>query len=213
MQELSGLPEPWREFFRLAWEAYRAGSIPCGSVIVDASRALVARGRNRALELDAPSGQLANTSLAHAEINAIAQLPVAPRPDHILYSSLEPCLLCLGAVVMSSLGGLRFAGLDLWSGSTRAAVGDIATVDIPQVTRNMPWIEGPLPGEVGLFGSALYLEWLMRRNPQGPVVVLHRERGHEAVALADRLRQTRLLEEAAVTNRSLEEIWPEVWRL
>jgi tRNA(adenine34) deaminase len=93
------LEGPWRECFELAWEAFGAGTIPVGAVVVDASGATVARGRNRIFEATAPAGQLAGTYIAHAELNALAELPALPTRDgqgpysrHTLYTTLEPCV-------------------------------------------------------------------------------------------------------------------------
>src|SRR5205823_5355576 len=44
------LDGPWREAFRLAWEAFGAGTIPIGAVVVDEKGTVVARGRNRVFE-------------------------------------------------------------------------------------------------------------------------------------------------------------------
>ncbi len=71
-----GLEGAWRESFELAWEAFRVGTIPVGAVVADASGEIVARGRNRIFEEEAPPGQLAGTYLAHAELNALAGLPL-----------------------------------------------------------------------------------------------------------------------------------------
>ena len=65
----------WRECFELAWEAFRAGTIPVGAVVADPSGTIVARGRNRIFDHTAPPGQLAGTYIAHAELNALAALP------------------------------------------------------------------------------------------------------------------------------------------
>jgi tRNA(adenine34) deaminase len=73
------IPTPWRLPFELAWEAFRAGSRPVGAVLVDATGRPVATGRNRSQEPAGPPGQLAGTAIAHAEINALAQLPAGRR--------------------------------------------------------------------------------------------------------------------------------------
>ena len=41
------LEEPWRASLELAWEAYRAGTVPVGAVVAGADGSVVARGRNR----------------------------------------------------------------------------------------------------------------------------------------------------------------------
>jgi tRNA(adenine34) deaminase len=94
---LDSLDSPWREVLILGWEAYEAGSIPVGAVVVDDGGAILARGRNRIFE-DPREGRLAGSRLAHAEINALAQLRApATYEGATLYSLLEPCHLCLGA--------------------------------------------------------------------------------------------------------------------
>src|SRR5918999_2641932 len=114
---------PWRECFELAWEAFRAGTIPVGAVVADESGEIVARGRNHIFEETAPPGQLAGTYLAHAELNALAGLPLVPPRDgrgpfeeHTLYTTLEPCALCVGAALMIMVGEIRYASTDHYGG-------------------------------------------------------------------------------------------------
>ena len=68
-----------RRSLELAWDAFRAGSFPVGAVLLDASGAVIAEGRNRMGDGDAPPGRLRGTGLAHAEIDVLAQLPLG---DH-----------------------------------------------------------------------------------------------------------------------------------
>jgi tRNA(Arg) A34 adenosine deaminase TadA len=113
----SALAEPWRAIFELAWEAFRAGSVPVGAVVVDPAGDIVTRGRSRSYESSAPPQQVAGTYLAHAEINALLPLPRGDYRDHVLYSTLEPCLLCTAALTHAHLGTVRFAAPDpLWTG-------------------------------------------------------------------------------------------------
>jgi tRNA(adenine34) deaminase len=64
----------WRQAFELAWESFVAGSPPVGAVVVAPDGSVVARGRSRRSESMAPHNQLAGSRLAHAEVNALAQL-------------------------------------------------------------------------------------------------------------------------------------------
>jgi tRNA(Arg) A34 adenosine deaminase TadA len=57
----------------LAWESFRAGSLGIGAVITRDGETL-ATGRNRLAESDPGEVVLAGTSLAHAELNALAKL-------------------------------------------------------------------------------------------------------------------------------------------
>lgn len=71
----SRLPEHWCCAFRQAWAAYVAGTIPVGAVVVDPHGVIVAEARNRIFDADdPPRGQIAGSWLAHAELNAIAQI-------------------------------------------------------------------------------------------------------------------------------------------
>src|SRR5687767_519310 len=112
----AALEGPWRECFELAWEAFRAGTIPVGAVVTDGSGEIVARGRNRIFEDSAPPRQIAGSWLAHAELNALAELPAlravggrSAFEGHTLYATLEPCALCMGAALMMMVGEVRFS--------------------------------------------------------------------------------------------------------
>ena len=107
-----GLEPPMERALELAWEAYCAGSFPVGCVIADGDGTVVAEGRNRIGDATAPAGRVHATSLAHAEIDALSQLRAGRYGDHVLYTSVEPCLLCRSAAVMSHIGEVRFLAAD-----------------------------------------------------------------------------------------------------
>jgi len=89
---------PMRRAMELAWESFRAGSLGVGAVITDGD-ATIAEGRNRLAEQDPGDDVLAGTSLAHAELNALAKLRWGAHPDGVnLWTTLQPCLQCLGAI-------------------------------------------------------------------------------------------------------------------
>ncbi len=114
------LSPPWQAALEMAWEAYCAGTIPIGAVVADANGNIVSRGRNRIMDISAPDGQVYNDMLAHAEINALLALNLDQenRHDSALYTTMEPCPLCMGAFYMSSVRTLHFAARDPWAGST-----------------------------------------------------------------------------------------------
>jgi tRNA(Arg) A34 adenosine deaminase TadA/GNAT superfamily N-acetyltransferase len=112
-KNLSGwreLSEPWQAAVTEAMVAYlKEGSAPIGAVVVNARGDIVARGRN---------GASANR-LAHAEINALTSLPAdVDRAECELYTTLEPCPMCTGAIRMSQLRAVHFAAYDPSAGST-----------------------------------------------------------------------------------------------
>src|SRR3989304_4947186 len=110
---------PWQAALEMAWEAYCAGTLPIGAVVTDADGRIVARGRNRILDTSAPDGQVYADMLAHAEINALLTLNIDQESRHhsALYTTMEPCPLCMGAFYMSSVRTLHFAARDPYAGS------------------------------------------------------------------------------------------------
>jgi tRNA(adenine34) deaminase len=90
-----------RRATELAWESFCAGSLGIGAVITRHGETF-ATGRNRLGETDPGDDALAGTSLAHAEMNALAKVPWGTRSDGLeLWTTLQPCLQCLGAIRLS----------------------------------------------------------------------------------------------------------------
>jgi tRNA(adenine34) deaminase len=168
----TALTEPWQVAFSLAWEAYGAGTIPVGAALANGEGAIVGRGRNRVYEPDGPPGQLANSLLAHAEVNALVGLDPAPRyEDHVLYTTLEPCVLCVGATVMATVGRIRYAGADPFAGGDGWLVeGNAHLAGVPLE------LDGPCTDPFGTLGSVLLLAFFLRRNPSGHVVRAYAEK-------------------------------------
>jgi tRNA(Arg) A34 adenosine deaminase TadA len=83
-----------REALALAVEGAAAGEVPVGAVVVREGR-IIGRGRN------GPVG--AHDPTAHAEIvalrDAAARAGNYRLPDTILYVTLEPCVMCVGALM------------------------------------------------------------------------------------------------------------------
>lgn len=94
---------PMHRAFELAWESFCAGSLGIGAVVTQGSETLTT-GRNRLAESDPGDDVLAGTSLAHAEMNALAKLRWGAHPDGLqLWTTLQPCLQCLGAIRLSAV--------------------------------------------------------------------------------------------------------------
>ena len=116
------LSPQWQAALEMAWEAYCSGTIPIGAVIADAEGNIYARGRNRIMDTSAPDNQVCANELAHAELNALLALKLAydecKAKSVALYTTMEPCPLCMGAVYMSDVKTLHYAAHDPWAGST-----------------------------------------------------------------------------------------------
>jgi tRNA(adenine34) deaminase len=104
-----------REALGLAREAERAGEVPVGAVVVFDGE-VIGRGRNSPVELHDPT--------AHAEILALREAAAALGNYRLegatLYSTLEPCVMCAGALVSARVGRLVFGARDLRFGGVRS---------------------------------------------------------------------------------------------
>lgn len=142
----------WRECFLLAWDSFQQNSIPVGAVLVDGDGGIVARGRNRRGEPTGPHGELAGSNLAHAEVNALAKLPPGDYPEHVLYSTLEPCFLCTAALRYSHVGTVRFAAPDpVWAG-----IAEMPRLN-PNMARRWARRDGPAGGPLQQLAVLLHL--------------------------------------------------------
>ena len=99
----------------LAEEAQAAGEVPVGAVVV-LGREIVGQGRNSPITLSDPT--------AHAEMLAIREACASIGNYRLdgatLYSTLEPCVMCAGALVAARVGTLVFAARDLRFGGVRS---------------------------------------------------------------------------------------------
>ena len=99
-----------------AQTAYERGEIPVGAVIVHKDR-VIARSHNLTETL--------NDVTAHAEMQAITAaadvLGGKYMPECTLYVTLEPCVMCAGAIGWAQMGRLVFGASDEKRGYLRYA--------------------------------------------------------------------------------------------
>ena len=111
-----------REALALAAQAAAAGEVPVGAVVVRDGR-VVGRGYNRPISSADPT--------AHAEIVALREAAAAEGnyrlPRCQLYVTLEPCAMCVGAMVHARIGRVVYGATDPKTG----ACGSI--VDLPAI--------------------------------------------------------------------------------
>lgn len=152
------LEPAWRTAIEEAWTAYVAGSHPIGAVVTDGAGQVLARGRNRVFDAES-GGRLQGNPLAHAEINALLELDYGAMEPHecVLYTTTEPCPLCLGALYMSGVRNLYYAARDCRSGSS-----NLLGVT-PYLTGKPVRVSGPLP-EIEALMLVLQTEFNLRRD-------------------------------------------------
>ena len=82
---------------QLAARSLRNNEVPVGALIVNSEGAIIGRGYNKI--------EKKQSQLGHAEIQAIAQATKNIQgwrlDQHTLYVTLEPCMMCLGASLLS----------------------------------------------------------------------------------------------------------------
>jgi len=97
------------------------GEVPVGAAIVDATGAVVARAANAPIALHDPT--------AHAEILALREagrvLGNYRLPGCTLYVTLEPCVMCVGALVHARVARIVYAAPDPKAGAC-GSVFDLA---------------------------------------------------------------------------------------
>lgn len=136
----------------LAGAAGDAGEIPVGAVVV-LNGSIVARGQNCPIATNDPT--------AHAEIVAIRQAATFIQnyrlTDATLYVSLEPCVMCAGAMVAARVGRLVFGARDLRFGGVRSK---FRIADSPLLNHQVAVCEGLLAAE----STALLRRFFTRRR-------------------------------------------------
>ena len=105
----------------LAREALKKTSSPIGCVILDQHGQVISEGHNRTGEpWPMTPRRIGGSGLAHAEMDALFRLTdLEPAKEWTLYSSLEPCLMCGGAIGMLGLSRVVWACDDAWGGAGR----------------------------------------------------------------------------------------------
>jgi len=97
--------------------AAEMNEVPVGAVLVDADGQLLAAGHNQPISACDPS--------AHAEIVTLRQAALKLSnyrlPDTTLYVTLEPCTMCVGALVHARVKRLVYAASEPRSGAIESA--------------------------------------------------------------------------------------------
>jgi tRNA(adenine34) deaminase len=120
--------------------ALDAGEFPVGCVMVHGNKILVSGSRK------GTSGDYPN-EVDHAEMVALRRLfrlnPKINLREVSVFSTLEPCLMCFGALMISGIGRLVFAYEDAMGGGTRCDTANMTPLYqsnqmkiIPGILRN-----------------------------------------------------------------------------
>jgi len=130
--------------------------VPIGAVLIDADGVVLAQDSNRTIELSDPT--------AHAEILALRaggrRVGNYRLPGATMFVTLEPCLMCMGAMIHARLSRLVFASLDPKAGAalSRYQIGQDQRLNHALVIE-----QGPLSDQCGALLRSFFQA---RRNAQ-----------------------------------------------
>jgi tRNA(adenine34) deaminase len=139
-----------RVALREAVRARDAGEVPVGAVVVIGGE-IVGRGFNQPIGAADPT--------AHAEIVALRD--AARRagnyrlPGATLYVTIEPCLMCVGALVHARIATLVYGADEPKSGAVRSTV---AAGDLPGLNHRFAVVGGVLEDECRALVQAFFKE-------------------------------------------------------
>ena len=139
-----------REALEQAAEAARAGEVPVGAVVV-ADGTIIGAGHNQPISAHDPT--------AHAEIVALRAAARAAGNYRLtgatLYVTIEPCLMCVGAMIHARIGTLVF-------GATEPKAGAVESTqrahEHPALNHRLIVVSGVLARECGEMVSQFFKE-------------------------------------------------------
>ncbi len=107
----------WESLMHMALQeaekAQSMGEVPVGAIIVSSQGHILAKAHNQCIRLNDPT--------AHAEILALRmagqKINNYRLNDAIMIVTLEPCLMCAGAIVHARLNGLVYGAADKRAGA------------------------------------------------------------------------------------------------
>ena len=123
---------------------------PVGAVLIDAQGEVLARAHNQTITQHDPT--------AHAEVLCLraagARLGNHRLPGAILLVTLEPCIMCLGALLHARVAGIVFAAADPKAG---ALMSNLDGANLP-FANHRPWVlQGVLAEDCGALLKRFFL--------------------------------------------------------
>jgi tRNA(adenine34) deaminase len=95
-----------------AYQALREGEVPIGAVLISEGE-VIAHAHNMPISLNDPT--------AHAEILVLREAALRKNnyrlPNTVLYVTLEPCLMCIGAILQARVATVVFGVSDPKAGA------------------------------------------------------------------------------------------------
>ena len=134
--------ERWmREALEEAQRAEAEGEVPVGAIIL-INEKIVGRGHNHSIRSHDPT--------AHAEVLALRHAAHNMRnyrlPGSILVVTIEPCLMCVGALIHARVDEIVFGAADPRAGAVQSV---FQMANVPQPNHQIAVTSGVLADECG----------------------------------------------------------------
>ena len=201
------VPKPWKVVFEEAWLAFRNGNVPAGAAVYDENNALMSKAHNRYGEPDC-----LNRYIAHADANALFDLDLRYCHDPsklTLYSSMEPCHMCLGMINLTGIKNICSASSDLHMGSAHFLYDD-AFLRSKQINyRN----EG---GDAELFTLVLHSYFEIKQitnKKDSSALECYRRTNETAVEIAEKMYFRRILDQWSIQEKTCEEVYNMIMKI
>jgi len=151
-------PDYMREALEEARKAYDLGEVPIGAVVV-LNNEIIGRGHNLR--------EVLKDSTAHAEIMAMRQAATKlggwRLSEATLYSTIEPCPMCAGAIVQFRVQTLVYGAADPKAGAVDSLVD---LVRDPRFNHRVEVISGVLKEECASIIKDFFRELRLVNRPQ-----------------------------------------------
>lgn len=146
--------ERWmREALVLAQQAAEVDEVPVGAIVVQHNE-IIGRGFNEPIRTCDPT--------AHAEIVALRSASQSLKnyrlPGTTLYVTIEPCTMCLGAMIHARVGLVVFGATELRAG---ALVSKTSPLDTAHYNHQLSFLGGVLEKDCSVLMQDFFRE---RRN-------------------------------------------------
>ncbi|MDD5428467.1 MAG: tRNA adenosine(34) deaminase TadA [Candidatus Omnitrophica bacterium] len=145
------------EALKEAQKAFDADEVPVGAVIVHKGK-VIGRAHNQIKMLKDPT--------AHAEMIAITQaasyLENERLPGARVYVTIEPCMMCAGALILARVEKLYFGAADPRTG----AFGSVVDINKKKLNHKIEVMGGVLEEECGLLMKEFF-----KKKRRGRLVV------------------------------------------
>ena len=154
--------EHWMlQAMELAREAMEDGDVPVGALVIAQDGTVLGRGRNRRERDGDPTG--------HAEIVALRDAATHVGSwrldDTTLFVTLEPCVMCAGALVNARVKRVVYGADDPKAGAVKSLY---AVTEDPRLNHRLEVVSGVLSRECGGLLSAFFQKLRKARKGEAP---------------------------------------------